>query len=103
MSGAVNRNGRRNGSYYHSVGTGYGIENENENVVVADGDDHYLPFHCHDVNSVGGGKDECHRGRLNKRAPWVSVARNGVSEKMLVKKGSHLTIDMMIEDERYVR
>jgi len=104
MSVAVNRNGRRNGSYYHSVGAGHGIENENE--VVADADDHYSPFHCHGVNAVGG-KDGSHRGRLNKWALWVSVGlrpRNGASEKMLVKKGSYLTtIDMTIVDVKYVR
>jgi hypothetical protein len=96
VSEAVNRNDRRNGNDYHSVGTVYGIENEG----VA-GDDHYLPSHSHDVNVVvGDGKDVCHRGRLDK---WVSVAPNGVSEKMLVKRGSRLTIDMTIVDVRYVR
>jgi hypothetical protein len=96
VSGEVNRNDRRN-SDYHSVGTGYGIANENESVA---GDDRYLPFHYHDVNAVGDGKVGRHRGRLDK---WVSVARNSVSEKMLVKMGSHLTIDMTIVDVRYVR
>jgi len=96
VSGAENRNGHRIGSDYHSVGIGYGIENEG----VADGDDHYLPSHFRDVNVVDGGKDGCHHGRPNK---WVSVAQTGVSEKMLVKEGSHLTIDMTIVDVRYVR
>lgn len=103
MSGAGNRNGRRNDSGYHSVVTGFGIGNENGGV--AAGDDHYLPSHCHDVNAVGG-KDGCHPGRPNKWAPWVSVAqrpRNGVSEKMLVKKGFHLTIDMRIVGVRCAR
>lgn len=100
MSVVVNRNDRRNGSYYHSVGAGYGIENES----VAVADDRYLPSHCHDVNA--GGKDGCHRGTRNKWAPWVSEAqrpRNGASEKMLAKKGSYLTTDMMIVDVRYAR
>jgi len=103
MSGEVNRNGHRNGSYYHSVEAKHGIENENEDV--ADADVHHLQSHCHDVNAVGG-KDGCHRGRLNKWAQWVSMARrppNGASEKMLAKKGSYLTIDMTIVDVRYVR
>jgi len=103
MSGEVNRNGRRNGSYYHSVVAGYGIEIENEGV--ADDDVHHLQSHCYGVNAVGG-KDGCHRGRLNKWAQWVSVAqrpRNGASEKMLAKKGSYSTIDMTIVDVRYVR
>jgi len=100
MLGEVNRNGRRNGSYYHSVGAGCGIENENEGV--ADADDHYLLSHLHDVNVVGGTGGHL-PGRLNKWAPWVSVARNGASEKMLEKKGSYLMIDMTIVDVRYVR
>ena len=69
-----------NGNDYHSVATGCEIEIGN------DGDDRYLPCHCHDVNAVAG-RDGRPRGRLNK---WVSVARkpqNDVSEKMLVKKG----------------
>jgi len=70
VSGAVNRNGRRNGSDCHSVGIGYEIENEG----VADGGDHYLSSHSHDV---GGGKDGSHRGKGDK---WVLVARNSVSE-----------------------
>ena len=79
MLGAVNRNGRRNGSYYHSVGARYGIENENEGV--ADADDRYLLSHWHDVNV--GGKGGRHPGRLNKWALWASAARrpqNGASE-----------------------
>ena len=96
MSGEVNRNDHKN-SDYHSVGTGYGTEIENEGVA---GDDRYLPSHYHDVNVVGDGKIGCHHGRLDK---WVSVARNSVSEKMLVKMGSHLKIDMTIVDVRYVR
>ena len=98
MLGEVNQNGRRNGSYYHSVEAGYEIASEHEDV------DHYLPSHCHDGNAVGG--KGCHRGRLNKWALWVSVVRrpqNGASEKKLAKKGSHLTIDMTIEDVRYVK
>ena len=76
--------------------------NGNEGVAV---DGHHLPFHCHDVNSVGG-KNESHRGRLNKWAQWVSAGQkpqNGASEKMLAKKGSYLTNDMKIVDVRYVR
>ena len=102
MSGEAKRNGRRIGSDCHSVATRFGIGNEG----AAAGDDHYLPSHCHDVNAVGG-KDECHRGRPNKWAgPWVLEAqmpRNGVSGKMLVRKGSHLTIDMTIVGVRYAR
>jgi hypothetical protein len=96
VSGEVNRNDRRN-SDYHSVGTGYGIENENEGVA---GDDRYLPSHYHDASAVGDGNVGRHRGRLDK---WVSVDRNDVSEKMLVKMGSHLTIDTTIVDVKYVR
>jgi hypothetical protein len=93
MSEGVNRNGHRNGSYYHSAGVRHEIENES----VADVVDHYLQSHC---GAPVGGKDGCLHGRLNK---WVSVAPNGGSEKMLVKKGSYLTIGMTIVDVRYVR
>ena len=98
----VNQNGRRNGSYYHSVETGHGVVNENEGAVA---DVHHWQFHCHDVNSVGG-KNGSHRGRLNKWAHWVSEAqmpRNDASEKMLAKKGSYLTNGMTNVDVRYVR
>jgi len=89
MSGAVNRNGHMNDSCYHSAGARHEIEIENEGV--ADAVDYYLLPHCHDESSVGG-KGGCHRGRLNKWAPWVSMARrplNGASETMLVMKDSY--------------
>ena len=71
MSGAVNQNDHMNCSDFHSVATGFEIENAD----VADGDDHYSSFHCCGENA-GGGKNGGLRGKLHK---WVLVARSDES------------------------
>ena len=96
MSEAAKRNvqcyGRWNGSDYHFVA----IKCEIEHGGIADG---YSSCHSHDSNAVGG-KGGPHRERLNK---LVLVARNGVIEKIPVKKGSYLTTDKTTVDVKYAR